>query len=140
MDSEQLVRKYKRLFLLFPDGLRTRDIISGFQKFAKKKIIPTEVRSSINVAEIQKGDAFIVIDDNNLVDIILAARAKDWQLGKDIGVISYNETTLKSVIGNGITTITTDFVAMGKTMAEMVVSGKREVMENPFVMIDRKSF
>lgn len=140
MDSEQLVRKYKRLFLLFPDGLRTRDIIFGFQQFAKKKIIPTEVRSSINVAEIQKGDAFIVIDDNNLVDIILAARAKDWQLGKDIGVISYNETTLKSVIGNGITTITTDFVAMGKSMAEMVVSGKREVMENPFVMIDRKSF
>jgi len=32
MDSEQLVKKYKRLFLLFPDGLRTRDIISGFQK------------------------------------------------------------------------------------------------------------
>jgi hypothetical protein len=140
MDSELLVRKYKRLFLLFPDGLRTRDIISGFQKFAKKKIIPTEVGSSINVAEIQKGDAFIVIDDNNLVDIIFAARAKDWQLGKDIGVISYNETPLKSVIGNGITTITTDFVAMGKAMAEMVVSGKREVMENPFVMIDRKSF
>jgi DNA-binding transcriptional regulator YhcF (GntR family) len=140
MDSEPLVRKYKRLFLLFPDGLRTRDIISGFQKFAKKKIIPTEVKSAIAVADIQKGDAFIVIDDNNLVDIILAAREKNWQLGKDIGVISYNETTLKSVIGNGITTITTDFVAMGKAMAEMVVTGKREVVENPFVIIDRKSF
>jgi hypothetical protein len=44
------------------------------------------------------------------------------------------------VIGNGITTITTDFVAMGKTMAEMVVSGQRSVIENPFVIIDRKSF
>lgn len=140
MDSVQLVKKYKRLFLIFPDGLRTRDIISGFQKFGKKKVISTEVKNTINVTDIQKGDAFIVIDDNNLVDIILAAKEKGWQLGKDIGVISYNETTLKSVIGNGITTITTDFVAMGRTMAEMVVSGKREVIENPFVIIDRKSF
>jgi hypothetical protein len=140
IDSEQLVRKYKRLYLLFPDGLRTSDIITGFQKFARKKIIPTEVKSAIKAADIQKGDAFIVIDDNNLVDIIQATREKGWKLGKDIGIISYNETNLKSVIGDGITTITTDFEVMGKTMADMVVSGKREVVENPFVMIDRKSF
>jgi hypothetical protein len=140
MDSEALVRKYKRLFLLFPDGLRTTDIISGFQKFGKKKIIATEVQRHVKAADIRKGDAYIVIDDNNLVDIIMAAREKNWQLGKDIGIISYNETNLKSVIGNGITTITTDFAAMGKTMAEMVVSGQRSVVENPFVMIDRKSF
>jgi len=140
MDSEQLVRKYKRLFLIFPEGFRTRDIISGFQKFGRKKVIATEVNSGVSAGDIQKGDAFIIIDDNNLVDVIHAAREKGWQLGKDIGVISYNESPLKSVVGNGITTITTDFVAMGKTMAEMVVSGKREVVENPFVMIDRKSF
>jgi len=140
MDSQQLVQKYKRLFLLFPDGLRTTDIISGFRKFGKKRIVPTEVAGNVRIADIRKGDAFIVIDDNNLVNIIVAAREKGWQLGRDIGIISYNETNLKSVIGNGITTITTDFVAMGKTMAEMVVSGKREVVENPFVIIDRKSF
>jgi hypothetical protein len=29
---------------------------------------------------------------------------------------------------------------MGKTIAGMVVSGKREVVENPFVIIDRGSF
>ncbi|HEV2480346.1 MAG TPA: substrate-binding domain-containing protein [Puia sp.] len=140
MDSEKLVRKYKRLVLLFPEGLRTRDIISGFQKFSKRKIVATEVRSGIKGGEMQKGDAFIVIDDNNLVDIIQCARQAGWRLGKDIGVMSYNETPLKSVIGDGITTITTDFTAMGKAMAEMVVSGKREAVENPFVMIDRKSF
>ena len=140
LDSEKLIRKYKRLVLLFPEGLRTRDIISGFQKFAKRKIVAAEVKGRIRGEDIQKGDAFIVIDDNNLVDIIQAARRNDWQLGKDIGIISYNETPLKSVIGNGITTITTDFTAMGKAIAGMVLSRKREVVENPFVIIDRKSF
>jgi hypothetical protein len=33
-------------------------------------------------------------------------------MGKDVGVLCYNETSLKSVIGDGITTITTDFNTM----------------------------
>lgn len=140
MDSVHLVSKYKRLFLLFPENIGTRDIIAGFNRFSKKNIIHTEVKSSIAPTDIQKNDAFIVIDDNNLVEIIKTAKEKNWKIGKDIGVISYNETNLKSVIADGITTITTDFVAMGKTMAEMVVTGKEEVIENPFIMIDRKSF
>lgn len=140
MDSKELVKKYKRLFLVWPDGVRTVGIIAGFEQFGKKKIIATAVVDRLPAAEMRKGDAFIVVDDNNLVDIIVAAKERGWQLGRDIGILSYNETNLKSVIGNGITTITTDFVAMGRTMAEMVVSGKREVVENPFVIIDRKSF
>lgn len=140
VDSENLLSKYKRLFLLFPEGLRTKDIISGFSKFAKRKVIQTGIRNKILVSEIQQHDAFIVIDDNDLVDIVKTAKEKNWELGKDIGLISYNETHLKSIIANGITTITTDFVAMGKTMADMIVTGKREAVENPFILIDRKSF
>lgn len=140
LDSQHLVAKYKRLFLIFPDSLRTRDIISGFNKFSKKNIIYTEVLNSIAIGQIQKNDAFIVIDDNHLVEIIKAAKQKNWKLGQDIGVISYNETNLKSIIADGITTITTDFAAMGKTIAEMAVSGKGEIIENAFIMIDRKSF
>jgi DNA-binding transcriptional regulator YhcF (GntR family) len=140
LDSEKLVRKYKRLILLFPDGAPTKGIISGFQQFGRRKVLPTEVRHAFNGTDLKKGDAFIVIDDNHLVDIIQAAKQNGWRLGKDIGVISYNESPLKSVIGDGITTITTDFKAMGKTMAEMIVTGKREVVENPFVLIDRQSF
>ena len=138
--SVDMMKKYNRLFLIFPEGLRTTDIIPGFQQFGRKKILTTEVVKRLPADRMQKGDAFIVIDDHHLVDIIVAARDRGWELGKDIGVLSYNETSLKSVIGNGITTITSDFVAMGKTMAEMVVSGKREVVENPFIIIDRKSF
>ncbi len=67
-------------------------------------------------------------------------REQQWQLGKDIGLISYNETNLKSIIANGVTTITTDFNAMGKTMADMIMNGKRDVVENPFILIDRQSF
>ena len=138
--SEQLIAKYKKLVLVFPESLRTRDIIAGFNKFSRRKIIPTQVVATVNAEAMEPGDAFIVIDDQHLVDVIGVAKAKKWKLGQDIGIMSYNETTLKSVIGEGITTITTDFVAMGKAMAEMIVGGKSEVLENPFILIDRKSF
>lgn len=139
VSSRDLIAKYKRLFLIYPDTLRTTDIISGFNKFAKKKIIDTGVKSDIG-NDIQKQDAFIVIDDNHLVDIIKIAKEKKWKPGKDLGVLSYNETNLKSIIADGITTITTDFYAMGKTMAKMVSIGTQGIIENPFIMIDRGSF
>ena len=103
-------------------------------------MIHTEVIATLDVDTIEEKDAFIVIDDNNLVDIVTLARTKNWQLGHDIGLLSYNETNLKSIIANGITTITTDFTAMGQAMANMILAGKGEVIENPFVIIDRQSF
>lgn len=140
MSNKDLISKYKRLFLIFPESTRTKDIITGFNKFSKTKIISTAVIKKFNEDEVNKQDAFIVIDDNDLVKIVKFAKSKNLQLGKDIGVISYNETNLKSVIGNGITTITTDFEAMGKSIAGMIISNERDVIENPFVMIDRQSF
>jgi DNA-binding transcriptional regulator YhcF (GntR family) len=142
LNSEALVSKYDRLFLVFPDGLRNKDIIAGFNKFSKnrgKKPV-TALTNNVLPEDIQKHDAFIVIDDNHLVEIIKVARQNKWKMGTDIGVISYNETSLKSVIGEGISTITTDFAVMGRSMAKMILSGKREVIENPFILIDRNSF
>ncbi len=140
LSNQQLVAKYKRVFLIFPEGTRTKDIIAGFNKFSKKMSVETGIKTSVDAKVIKKGDAFIVIDDNHLVEIIKLTKGNNWQLGKDIGVISYNETNLKSVIGEGVTTITTDFETMGKTMANMILSSNHEVVENPFIMIDRKSF
>jgi DNA-binding LacI/PurR family transcriptional regulator len=140
ISNQHLVSKYKHLTLVFPEGTQTKEITAGFNKFSKKITITTAVKSSINAAAIAKGDAFIVTDDKHLVDLVALAKANKWQLGKDIGVLSYNETILKSAIGDGITTFTTDFEAMGKGIAEIAVTGRRDVIENPFKLIDRHSF
>ena len=61
------------------------------------------------------------------------------KLGSDFGIISYNETPLKKVVENGITTISTDFRAMGKIMAEMILKGQKKQIENKCSLIIRKS-
>ena len=61
------------------------------------------------------------------------------KLGKHVGVISYNETPLKKIILNGITTISTDFEFMGKKAAELILENSREHFEVPFQVTIRSS-
>jgi DNA-binding LacI/PurR family transcriptional regulator len=88
---------------------------------------------------IKKGQAYLVFDDKSLVTLVQAAQAQHYQLGKDLGVVSYNDTPLKSVVANGITTISTDFAAMGKTMADLIVNKKKDHLQNPSALITRNS-
>ncbi len=98
LSNQHLVNKYKRLFLVVPESLKTKDIITGFKKFSKIKTLVTGIKLDFAPETIKKQDAFIIIDDNKLVKIIKIAKEKNWQPGKDIGIISYNETSLKALL------------------------------------------
>lgn len=134
------LKKYKRIILLFPDNIKTEGVVNGFKAVFKKTDFRTEVIRNTQEYEPMQFDCCIIMDDIDLVKLMRTARKNKWKLGADIGILSYNETPLKSIIADGITTITTDFEQMGKSMAEMVIKGKPKRIENPFLMIDRKSF
>ena len=51
------------------------------------------------------------------MNLINQIRINEYTLGKEIGVISYNETPLKDLLG--ITVISTDFNQMGATAADL---------------------
>jgi len=73
------------------------------------------------------------------VQVIEQAKRQQLVLGTDFGIISYNDIPLKKVVENGITTISTDFKAMGKTLAAMVLNSQKEQIENPSELIIRNS-
>ena len=135
-----LIRKYNRLFLVHRDNFSSKEIVTGFNRFAKESPIETSAITIKQLREIRLHDAYITIEDADLTSIIHLTRQKKWKIGKDIGILSYNETTLKSVIADGISTITTDFNLMGRQMAEMILNKEQKTIENKFIMIDRKSF
>src|SRR3970040_1330314 len=84
-------------------------------------------------------EVYIIPNDRDLVQVIEKAKLQDLKLGSDFGIISYNETPLKKVVENGITTISTDFRAMGKILAQMILSGNKEQIENKCALIIRNS-
>ncbi len=139
--GHKLIKKYKRLFMVInhdfqfiPDGL-----ISGFKQYALEQKVEYGFIDNIIIHSIEPGDAFLVFTDNDLVELIKASHDKGLKFGKNIGVISYDETPLKEVLAGGITVISTDFRKMGETAANLILTKNKIKIENPCRMIPRKS-
>ena len=77
--------------------------------------------------------------ESDLVILIEKILATKMKIGKHVGVISYNETPLKKIILNGITTISTDFQVMGQKAAELILGNSKEHFEVPFHVTFRSS-
>lgn len=112
----------------------------GFISFCKDYNIDYHVVSNSEKFEIRKNECYMIPDDNEMVKIIVEARDKGYQLGLDIGIISHNESPMKSIIcTNGITTISTDFGIMGQNLADMIINGRREHLEANYTVFSRNS-
>jgi len=135
------IRKYQRMVLVYPlDPMSNREIVTGFERFCKMHRLPHEVHIGMSDIIIRNRDLYIIIDDDDLAEFIKRSRDMEFGIGKDVGVISYNETVLKEVLADGITVISTDFRFMGDRLARMLLEGEKVKVKNPFRMIRRKSF
>jgi len=136
-------RKYSKLNLVFRNNATDppAKIIKGFNRFCKDNRINAEViRTALSARKLKKGEAYLVIEDEDLVYLVEQTKFLDLQLGRDLGLISYNETSLKKIAANGISVISTDFAEMGTQIARMVLNHKNEWKYNTFRFIDRGSF
>ncbi len=135
-----LLAKYDKLIMLIPENSHApMELQRGFKKFCGDNSIPFAITKRHAAARIEHGKAYLVLDDNTLVSLVQEAQEKQLQLGKDVGIISYNDTPLKSIAANGITTISTDFRQMGKTLADLIIHKKKDHIENPCFLIRRNS-
>ena len=137
--AKPLLEKYKKLLLLFPGYKEPLGMVEGFQKFATTYGFDTTVIPNFENKSIEKGDVYIIPNDRQLVEVIEQAKKQQLQMGSDYGIISYNDTPLKKIVENGITTISTDFKAMGSLLAEMILTNKKNQTENKSQLIVRSS-
>lgn len=138
-ESQHRLKYYRKLLLIFPGSKEPLGMVEGFKAYCEEIKFPHEVIPMVEDRHVQKGSVFITPNDDQLVEVIELAKSRAFTIGKDIGIISYNEIPLKKVIENGITTISTDFYSMGKTMAKMVMNGKKQRIANPSRIILRES-
>ena len=136
-----IVSKYQRMVLVIHhQKSHYKDIATGFRDFCRQHPIASQVVNDMKSFEIKPGDAFVIVDDRDLEFLVRYSIENQMILGSNMGIISYNETPLKGIIASGITTISTDFVQMGKSMAEMIFNQQKLKLDNPFVMNRRNSF
>ena len=135
------IRKYRRAILVYPQHSvypYPKRILHGFRRFCVEHRIDFEVIDEIlEDLVLHKGELFIIIVEADLVNLVKQVRDNHWQLGRDIGIISYNDTPLKDLLG--ITVVSTDFDAMGRTAAALILEKSQVEVKNPFRWIERQS-
>ncbi|HEY0656792.1 MAG TPA: GntR family transcriptional regulator [Chryseosolibacter sp.] len=132
--------KYQTLKIIFPQHTYfPQEILKGFSKFCDQYAFASRVVHDISVEPIAKGEVYINLMENDLVILIERILSTSYKVGEEVGVISYNETPLKKIILNGITTISTDFQLMGEKTAELILNRSTAHVEIPFYLTLRAS-
>jgi len=135
------ITNYKKLILVYPDKAvypYPRRILHGFRRFCVEHKFNFEILNEVyEDIVLRKGDLFITIEESDLVNLVKQIRDDEFVLGKDIGVISYNDTPLKELLG--ITVVSTDFKKIGETAARMILNNEKGKVKITFNFIDRDS-
>jgi DNA-binding transcriptional regulator YhcF (GntR family) len=136
---EQL-SKYHTIKIIFPENsYYPEEILKGYFNFCHQYAFNCKVVHHIDTEQIAFGEAYINLMESDLVTLIERIISTDLKVGSDVGVISYNETPLKKIILNGLTTISSDFQAMGEKTADLILRGLTEHVETPFYLTLRAS-
>ncbi|RYE27331.1 MAG: GntR family transcriptional regulator [Sphingobacteriaceae bacterium] len=132
--------KYKSIKLIFPTGTYySSGIRKGFEKFCADHFFNFGILSNFENEVIQASTVYINIAEEDLVLLIQKIRKTSYIIGKEVGIISYNETAIKQVILEGITTISTSFTLLGSKTAEVLLAFDRNKYRIPFIVRLRPS-
>ena len=132
--------KYQTLKIIFPEyTYHAIEILKGFHSFCSEYAFNHKVVQNLEEEPVNRGEVFINLMEDDLVVLLDKIQSTDLKVGKDVGIISYNETPWKRFILDGITTISTDFKRMGEMVADMVLNNSKEHIEVPFALTLRCS-
>jgi DNA-binding transcriptional regulator YhcF (GntR family) len=136
------LKKYNSLVFVNPSSIvpYPPEIRKGFQYFCRMNDFDFSVMEGIELnTPVKAGQAYIVIEETDLVNLVKICRQNNLAIGKEVGIVSYNETPLKEILLDGITVISTDHEQMGITAARMIQEKSTERVKNPFKLILRRS-
>lgn len=140
LQANDRLSRYQSLAIIFPDyTYHPQEIIQGFRNFCLDYAYKYAIIHDIENEVIQEGTIYISLMEADLVPLIKKIKAAGKEVGKDVGVISYNEVPLKEIILSGITTISSDFKKMGELAAQLIVTRSTEQIAAPFYLTLRPS-
>ncbi len=142
-EAQDRLQKYERLVLVVPSHIsHFAEVEKGFQKFVDKTGFSSQICTEIEEDAFVKGNVYFSMratDDRDLVRVIKLCREKRLKLGRDIGLITYNDSAVKEILEGGITTVAIDFKAMGRKTAEKILRKEQEIIRVPSKLILRNS-
>ncbi|WP_298878735.1 GntR family transcriptional regulator [uncultured Polaribacter sp.] len=114
-------KKYKKLVFLYPTyTYHPKETLTYFKKYCKEFNLEYEIETNPTKFYVENNVAYLSTSDRMLGSFLEQCRAQDFEPGKDVGFLSYNDTPMKKFIYKGISVISTDFAELGAKAAEFV--------------------
>lgn len=137
-ENHELINKYKNIVLVMNQpNHHPKDIGLGIAKYCLENKKSIKLISDINNAVLRKKTLYIFTFESDLAIMIKKVRQSHLQLGEDVGILSFNETVFKELLG--ISVASTDFKIMGEFAADIILNRASGIIHNPFKFIDRGS-
>lgn len=125
------IRKYHRIILIQNSSKEPEERYSGIKKFCLENAFIPQMIPTLEGWNVQKGDLYLTAEDIELVRLIKSIGNTGLSIGCDIGIISYNDDPIKAILAGGITTLSSDFGIMGKSLARLVLDKEKRNIANP---------
>lgn len=137
---EERINNFDRIVLYYRDDADyPPSILKAFSKFCSTKGLTPEIYKEYDPRHLQANSFFFTIGDSDLWLLLKDAKSKDLVVGRDLGVLSHNDSPVKEIIQGGITTFSTDFELMAEKAANAIAerSFLKEIL--PCILIRRNS-
>ena len=139
-DGVELFRKYKKLVFVYPDKTEhPSSCIPYFEQFCRDFCMDYEIVPVVGEEKIEAGTALLIVKHADLIDVVKTVRRKRYRLGKEVGVVVFNDEPMLEIIDNGIAAISTDFRRMGEVAAGFIRTKKKIQTYIPTTLIKRPS-
>lgn len=115
------------------------EMVTGFREFCEQFEFDYQILDDMQEEDLAKGNVYMCMDDLDMVEVIKKSKQEQAQLGKDVGLVSFNDTCYNEVIADGVTVMTCNPNKLGKMAAENVMYQKRGHFYMPMELILRSS-
>ncbi len=131
---------FHRLLLFFPDDFRfPQEIHDALEEFCDSQQWVLKVIPAWDERKIQQGDLIFVLEDEILALIVALAEQRNWTLGKELGVVSFEESPFKAAVAGGISTLAYDFEEIARTVVARIQTGVPQQAQFPLRWFVRAS-
>ena len=133
-------RHYDRFELVFPEHIDNPQCIkAACRRFCKRHKLPLRITGRLDPETVRQGTVYLVIYDTDLVALVKELHQRGWKAGRDVGIVSYNDTPLKEIAEGGITVASADFLELGRQAGAQISARKPASILIPTQLIQRKT-
>lgn len=144
VEGLETLKRFDRLNVIsMPGSLYAPFIQKGIKRFCMEYGIPYELHDEIVSSKIRENEVFVILNgqlDEELIELVRVAKSKDLVIGKDIGIISYNDSPINEIILDGLTALSTNFRQMGELAGKMILEKSLKKIKCDYKLVRRNSF